>query len=240
VKKNLLFFLLNVAFSMLCFSQTKNIVWDYPIKPGTEEWATFKSGQEMIEACQIPENVLENLSTSDLAYLCLNYPLLGDMLFFDNYQEGFEKMSASFNGFPELFKREDAGTELLKLYQEFDLDSFKNSKGIGRTNVFYDMCIDIVMAQPIFLEKLDQQQETYLIKESVNRLSIRQKMGDSFYRQRTTAVVLSRLLTKNGYALKEVNQFGKDKYLLLNNSYILENEDMIEKIKQKAIDYLRQ
>lgn len=162
------------------------------------------------------------------------------MLFFDNYQEGFEKVSANFNGFSELFKREDAGTELLKLYQEFDLNSFKNSKGIGKTNVFYDMCIDIVMAQPIFLEKFDQQQEAYLIKESVNRLSMRQEMGDSFYRQRTTAVVLSRLLTKNDAALKEVNQFGKDKYLLLNNYYILENVEMIENIKQQAIEYLRQ
>jgi hypothetical protein len=236
MKKKLLIFI-NVAFSMLCFSQTNNIDWDYPIKPGTEDWTTLKSGQEMIEVCQIPETILENLSTSRLAYLCLNYPLLGDILFFDNYQEGFEKISANFNGFSELFEREDAGTELLKLYQEFGLDVFKKSENI---NVFYDMCIDIVIAQPIFLEKLDQKEETHLIKESVNKLSERQKMGDSFYRQRTTVVVLSRLLTKNGVALKENNQFGKDKYLLLNNYYILENDEMIEKIKQKAIDYLEQ
>ena len=239
MKKKLLI-LMNVALSMLCFSQTENIDWDYPIKPGTEEWANFKSGQEMIDTCQIPENILKNLSTSRLAHLYLNYPLLGDILFFDNYQEGFERISANFNGFSELFEREDAGTELLKLYQEFDLESFKKSNGKEKTNVFYDMCIDIVIAQPIFLEKLERQQETYLINESVNRLSMRQKIGDSSYRQRTTAVILSRILTKNGAALKEVNQFGKDKYLLLNNYYILENVDMIEKIKLQAIDYLRQ
>ncbi len=239
MKKKLLI-LMNIALSMLCFSQTENIDWDYPIKPGTEEWANFKSGQEMIDACQIPENILKNFSTSRLAHLCLNYPLLGDILFFDNYQEGFERISANFNGFSELFEREDAGTELLKLYQEFDLESFKKSNGKEKTNVFYDMCIDIVIAQPIFLEKLELQQETYLVNESVNRLSMRQKIGDSSYRQRTTAVILSRILTKNGAALKEVNQFGKDKYLLLNNYYILENVDMIEKIKLQAIDYLRQ
>lgn len=49
---------------MLCFSQPNNIDWDYPIKPGTEEWTNFKSGQEMLNACQIPENILKNLSTS--------------------------------------------------------------------------------------------------------------------------------------------------------------------------------
>jgi len=34
-------------------------VWDYPVKPGMEEWRQFKTGQAMVEACQIPQEVKE-------------------------------------------------------------------------------------------------------------------------------------------------------------------------------------
>jgi hypothetical protein len=36
---------------------------------------------------------------------------------FNNLKEGFDQVSTEFNGFQELFKRKDAGTELLKIYQ---------------------------------------------------------------------------------------------------------------------------
>lgn len=50
------------------FGQT----WDYPVKPGTEEWKKLKTGKEKNEACQIPENVLKKISSHELAYLLYN------------------------------------------------------------------------------------------------------------------------------------------------------------------------
>ena len=52
-------------------AQSSKVVYDYPIKPGTEEWKGFTSTQEMIEVCQIPESILKNMSTSDLLDVCL-------------------------------------------------------------------------------------------------------------------------------------------------------------------------
>ena len=216
----------------------QNPKWDYPIKPGTDAWASLNSGKEMTEACEVPANILPLLSTASLAELCLNYPLLGDMLLANNIQEGFDKLSISFNGFQELFTRQDAGLALLNIYEKFDLDSFHANKKTKFRNVFFDMCIDVVIAQPIFLEKLNSAQETKLINESLRKLKIRQQIGDSFYRQKTTAVILSRLLTKNNTMLSENNQYGNDKYLLLNNYFILEDESMIDKIIQQAEAYL--
>ena len=40
--------------------------WNYPILPGTEEWKKFKTQQEKVDACQIPEDVLKAISTNDL------------------------------------------------------------------------------------------------------------------------------------------------------------------------------
>ncbi len=216
----------------------QNPKWDYPIKPGTDAWASLHSSKEMIEVCEIPANILPSLSTASLADLCLNYPLLGDMLLASNFQEGFDHLSKSFNGFQELFTRQDAGFALLNIYKKFDLASFHANKKTKFRNVFFDMCIDVVMAQPVFLEKLNSAQETILINESLRKLKIRQQIGDSFYRQKTTAVILSRLLTKNNSMLSENNQYGNDKYLVLNNYFILEDESMIDKIIQQTESYL--
>jgi len=104
--------------------------WDYPIKPGTDKWKTLKTTQDKLDNCQIPVSILGKLTTADLVRLCLNYPLLGDLLFSNTgFQDGFNAISSNFNGFQELLKRKDAGAELLKHYEAFDLDSFEVSKG---------------------------------------------------------------------------------------------------------------
>jgi hypothetical protein len=236
--KKIFLFLIFSTTILFCYSQNKEILWDYPIKPSTNEWKSLDSSQEMIEACQIPTEILSNLSTARLADLCLNYPLLGDILSANNYQNGFDKLAKIFNGFQELFKRKDAGLALLNIYEKFDLNSFHKNKRIEFKNVFFDMCIDVVMAQPVFLESLNRDQEKKLMIESLNKLNIRQQIGDSFYRQKTTAVILSRLLTRNNAMLKEFGQSENDKFLLLNNYFILEDESIIEKIKQQAEKYL--
>ena len=60
---------------------------------------SLNSGQEMVDICQIPDNILKTMTTANLSSLCLNYPLLGDMLFSNNLQEGFDMMALKFNGF---------------------------------------------------------------------------------------------------------------------------------------------
>lgn len=56
-------YLLSAA--LLANAQEK-LVWDYPVKPGTEEWNQLSNHQEMIDICQIPIDILQNISTKDL------------------------------------------------------------------------------------------------------------------------------------------------------------------------------
>lgn len=225
--------------SLFSYSQEKEETWDFPVKPGTEAWASLTSTQEMIDTCQIADDILSKLTTAELAELCLNYPLLGDMLVTNDFQKGFEVMSSFFNGFQELKKRNNAGMELLKLYKDFKLQSFQEKKGEETTNVFLDMCIDVIMAQPVFLQQFDNQQEDKLMEASLNRLERRQQIGDSHYRQKTTTVILSRLLVKKE-GLAQFDKLGKDRFLLLNNHFILQDTTIIDAIKQKSEKYLHQ
>jgi len=120
--------------SVLLFSCSKNIqndinvecefseppsgvlAWDYPIKPGMDEWANLKSHKEMVEVCQIPGHILSSLSTEDLTAICLQYPLLWDVFAFNLLDMGLDRLFDNFNGIRELFNRKDVWKELLKHY----------------------------------------------------------------------------------------------------------------------------
>ena len=85
------------------------LLWDYPAKPETGDWAA---------ACQIPEKTLLCLSTDDLTDLCLRYPLIEDVLSSDTLDEGLDQLFAGFNGISALYQREEAAICLLRRYQE--------------------------------------------------------------------------------------------------------------------------
>ncbi|GHU59078.1 hypothetical protein FACS189411_15490 [Bacteroidia bacterium] len=116
MRKRLFLFL--VLFSVALSAQEKTKKWDYPVKPGMEEWRNFQSNEEMVKACQIPEKVLYKLSTEDLIEICLQYPLLLDMFAFDNLNNGVAKLLNDFNGIRELGKRDGIYNGLLKRYNE--------------------------------------------------------------------------------------------------------------------------
>lgn len=77
--------------------------FDSIIEPSN--WRTYESFDEMVAACQIPEGVLHNLSTSELYGLCLNYPLGPCCFLYNDYQFGFDRIMRGFNGYSELKKR---------------------------------------------------------------------------------------------------------------------------------------
>lgn len=227
-----------VLFLNITMGQNQSQIYDYPIRPGTAEWANLKTSQEMIDACQIPYDIIKDLSTNDLVNLCITYPLLGDMLFARNFQDGFERLSKIFNGLQELATRDDAGVEMLKAYTAFSLDDFNNGRISGVTNVFLDMCLDILMAQPMFLESLTKDQQVELLRVSLNRLDERKALGDSFYRQKTTAAILYRLLALNSISFNKTSYDEDDIYSPLGDYFILVDGDAIDSIRVKAKDYL--
>ncbi len=81
-------------------------------------WASFGSLKERQDACQMPENLLKTISTKNLVETCMNYPLYGMYLAYNNEMEGIKIIMDGFNGFAELEKREDAAIELLNYYEK--------------------------------------------------------------------------------------------------------------------------
>jgi hypothetical protein len=107
----------NTAIDCGCSNLLTGILaWDYPVKPGMEEWQKFKSKDEKVNACQIPESILSSLSTEDLTAICLQYPLLNNVFAFNQRSMGADMLFNDFNGIRELFEREETSKELIRHY----------------------------------------------------------------------------------------------------------------------------
>jgi hypothetical protein len=117
--------------------------YDYPIKPGTDEWKAFGSHEEMLKACQIPEKLLHRMSTTGLVETVLNYPLAGDWWAYDSTEIGIERVGEQFNGLSELLSRNDAGVALIASYQTIDPGTIDMNSPIAEQAEYYFRILNI-------------------------------------------------------------------------------------------------
>lgn len=145
IKSFYLLVTLSFLFSTGLSAQEKPI-WDYPVKPKTEEWRKLESNRTKVEACQIPEHILRDISTNDLMTICLQYPLLYDVFAFNNINDGLRKLFSDFNGIREFSKRENAANSLAEQYLSEIRRFPKNSNGSNLVIGYSVMRISILEA----------------------------------------------------------------------------------------------
>lgn len=98
----------------------KTITWDFPVKYGTEEWENLKTVEDRFHAYNIPDEIIQKNSTTELVKVCMAYPAWGLMTAYNDRMTGLSVVVRLFNGFRELLNRDDAATELLKTYNNLD------------------------------------------------------------------------------------------------------------------------
>ena len=154
-------------------------VYDFPIKPGTDEWIALESTLNRVAACQLPEEVLQGISTEDLAETVLRYPFIMEMMAaYDTFSMGFSATLRKFNGMTELVEREDAATVLLARYQSMDLDEYAEE---GMRDKLYDMLnVEIMLSQAEFAQKLTEA-EAIELEQEIEKKSLQKKAHPDFY-----------------------------------------------------------
>ena len=99
------------------FSCTNELPWYYPVIPGSDEWEQILTLEERIAVCEIPEEVLSSLSTEDLISIYMHNPFLGTIITeYPPEERGLDMFFTYYNGFRELFQREDVLKGLLNWY----------------------------------------------------------------------------------------------------------------------------
>ncbi|MEZ4970825.1 MAG: hypothetical protein R2814_14435 [Flavobacteriaceae bacterium] len=100
--------------------------YNFPVRPGDEAWKAFNNSDEMYMASQVPNKILESMSTKDLVETCLNYPLIGTLYAYNDLQAGFDALRNKFNGIEELISRKDSGKELTKVYSNMSPEKYED------------------------------------------------------------------------------------------------------------------
>ena len=170
---------------VLCvYGQTMHSdVYEFSIKPETEEWWQFETIGKRIVALQMPDEVLLSISTEGLLETCLNFPYLLDILFANNYQQGFESLVNKFNGFGELLRRSDLADVALEKYSRFSTDvlNIHSKSNIERGMLsFRRFVLEFILVQDVVLQNLTEEQEKQLFLLSFEHKQIKQNFLDIF------------------------------------------------------------
>ncbi len=123
--KTVLIVLSIFCLSIIAFGVTKKIEsqytidtpYEYPIVPGTQEWIELEDVVARRKVCQIPDDVLNHITTDALLETVINYPFRSDMYSFNDFQTGYEAVKNRFNGLQELERRSDCLDALLRYSQ---------------------------------------------------------------------------------------------------------------------------
>ncbi len=238
MRKILLLFFVSVSY----LSSGQQTAWDYPIKPGSEKWRSLKSHKEMVQACQIPEDVIKLISTKDLASICLDYPLFFTLTAFNNMQQGFDQVITEFNGFKEFYQRPDFGTTLLEVYANIkneDLTLFSTNLDRGRFKfkIFY---LELMLAQENVFKNLKETDLIQLLKVSYQMGKQKQNYSYSVFQIQTSYLVIARLLSYlNDDNFNKNYQLDPKRYNMFLKSIILPDKELIGEIDTMASEYLR-
>lgn len=175
--KQFILIMLLAMVSVCSFSQrVSNPDFAYPIKPGDGKWEKMSSVEERIEALQIPEAILTNISTDRLLDICLDFPYLSDVLFFDDYPKGLEALKNEFNGFNELVNRKDLWKYVLAKNKNFpsQLDQLQDKTDIEKGKFsFQSFVLDLIVAQDNVLATCNSDDETELLDVTIRNMELK-------------------------------------------------------------------
>ncbi len=126
--------------------------YQYPVTPENKaEWKKLTTIMEKKEVCQIPKNVVQNMTTEALVATVLAYPIFPPEELFTNRAQALNGY-LDFNGFIELFSRNDAAPILFKMYSNTD-----HNEKISSPDYFKNERIRMLLARPEVWSKLNEQ-----------------------------------------------------------------------------------
>jgi len=173
----------------------------FPIRPGMEEWAELESHKAMVDVCQIPESILNDMCTIGLVDTYYDYPLLFIIFAFNNINDGLQQISDEFNGFHELLLRDDCATKLLRKYELIspaDLDSTWTTLERGHFKQKLQF-MELTLAFEPVNEKFTPDEREKVIRLGLYKLKLKEAYDYSGPSQITNIYLIARALEKEEY-----------------------------------------
>jgi hypothetical protein len=198
--------ILNLACSKetpTCISVSYPDHYEYPLKPGSQEWIDLGSRNNRALACLIPQDIIMSMSTEGLLETLLNYPFILDFRAFDKMQNGFNMLKSENYGFNELYNREN-------IYQVF-YDGY-NSMSLNCEDIYPPIFLgraaptslalsiyEMFIAQEDFLNSLNEETriKIFILIYHKHLSKIKNKYLES--EKQISAAILGRIMYKSNY-----------------------------------------
>ena len=120
-----------------------------------------KTKKEIIIASQIPETQLKTISTDELLEKCLDYPYIADVMFAQNIPLMFKYIKQEFNGFKELFERQEAAQVILNRFLNFDFNKINDYQADYEKGLYvFKFCyLNLLLAQNEIINRMGDNYE---------------------------------------------------------------------------------
>jgi len=177
----------------------------------------------------IPEEIIKDISTQELVKICLAYPEWIVIEAFNNRRIGLNNMMSHFNGFRELFARNDAAKELIKAYSKMDpLAIGADWTLVQQGNYSFRInCLELLLSHSRILEKLDDQDIQVLLNEIVLKYNSKKQLTEvySLWNLSPTAGLYLSILDRNGELSKNNAKFNS-----LRRTFMSEDIEVLDSV----------
>lgn len=178
--------------------------YDYPVRPGTPEWAKLQSHDEMLKVCAIPTEKVRTMTTDALLATALSYPLIHDYLAYNDMLGGMTTVMARSEAWQEFVTRPDAAQKLLAQYVAMRPDAIDSKWSLVQKGDYSLTFIrlEMLLAQPAICSKLTKQDAITLLKKCSENAALMATNTEVYgYSNRCTfALVATKTLNTAGYA----------------------------------------
>lgn len=200
-----------------CYIARSNDTYEYPIKPGTNEWSVLSSSEKIL-ACQIPDSTLKNISTEGLIESVLFNPLFGEIYLSNVHtQAGFNNFFKNFNGIRELFQRNDVVDKMLYRYQQMNPACSHNNwpslVGAGSNNNYAFSFIEIIIAQyPIITQIVNRGDAKVFLQEVIRKNEVKVRHNYSIVGLEHSLWIAGRIMYISNYE-PFIEEYNRDEYV---------------------------
>lgn len=162
---------------LFLLAQKNEKPYQYPMTKGSAAWDNLKTYKEKRDASQIPQQVVQDLTTSALLESVLNYPLLTDVMVFNSLQEGMDKLKTHFTAFNALLQRSDLPAVSIARYRKMPVDSVKFiTTLIGKGGYSFRLnFMEMLLAQPELQGKLVVSDQKKLLQQLISNYDAKEK-----------------------------------------------------------------
>ena len=124
-------------------------------------WRTYNNLEEMLKACQLPEEMIKIMSTENLIHTLMSHPLYFIYSAYNNEFDGVNVVLDNFNGFQALIERDSIAEKIIDYYARLDVEeaveTTKKSVIAENLTIYHLDFLELVIATKKIPEIFNQQ-----------------------------------------------------------------------------------